>query len=236
MSASQSTSKRVPSRSVTGLAFGRVIPAGITMKFAKRQAVFHSGEPASRFYEVLDGTLMLFTVLPDGRRQILEIIPRGWVCGFATDGAYDGSCEALTDATLMSYSRAEMEADDPVRSRLLHRAEDQLCVLHDQALTLGRKDAEERLATFLMRFLPGKAIQHCRNLKGPSAKSLVHIPMSRTEIADYLGLTVETVSRTITALADKGIVQVGSRRGDMFVNDICQLCLLARNCSEETDP
>jgi len=210
-------------------------PAGIKMKFARRQTVFHSGEPAHRVYEVLDGTLMLFTVLRDGRRQILEIIPRGWLCGFAKDGAYDGSCEALTDATLMSYSRAEMEADDPVRSRLLHQAEDQVCVLHDQALTLGRKGAEERLATFLMRFLPGKALRDCVHLKGPSTRALVHIPLSRSEIADYLGLTIETVSRTITALADRGVVRVGSRRGDMHLNDICQLCLLARNCSAEPD-
>jgi CRP-like cAMP-binding protein len=208
-------------------------PTGFKLTFHRHQTVFHAGESALRVYEVLDGVLMVFKLLSDGRRQIVEIVPRGWLCGFANHGVYDGSCEALTDATVMAYSRGELEAGDPVRSQLLHQAERQYCALHEHTLTLGRKSAEERLATFLMRFIPGRGRQACDGPKGAADTHQIHVPLTRAEIADYLGLTLETVSRLLTTLAQKGLIRVGPRRSEILINDVCRLCAAAHTGHNE---
>jgi len=208
-------------------------PAGVTLKFAKRQTVFHSGDPASRFYEVLTGTLIVFKMLSDGRRQIVEIVPAGWLCGFAKDGFYDGSCEALTDATVMAYAREDMETSAPLRSRLLHQTEEQFCAVHDQTLSLGRKSSEERLSTFLMRFMPARGKRDCAGPQTPKDDATLHIPLSRSEIGDYLGLTIETVSRTVTVLSKKGLIEVGPNHGDIYIKDVCNLCAAARTGRNE---
>ncbi len=208
-------------------------PIGITLKIAKRQTVFHSGDPANRIYEIIEGILMVFKMLSDGRRQIVEIVPAGWLCGFATEGHYDGSCEALTDTIVTAYARAEMEASGPLRSRFLHQAEEQFCAMYDHAMSLGRKSSEERIATFLMRFLPARGKRNCAGPKVPKDDADLHIPLSRAEIGDYLGLTIETVSRTITALAKSGLIRVGSKHGEIYVNDVCRLCAKARTGRNE---
>jgi CRP-like cAMP-binding protein len=208
-------------------------PAGTKVHFTSGQTVFLSGDPADRIYEVTDGVLMVFKMLSDGRRQIAEVLPPGWLGGFATDGHYDCSCEALTDATATAYTRAEFDASQLLSNRLQHQTEEQLCALHEQTLNLGRKDAEERLATFLMRFVPGRGRLGCVGPKYPNDTARVHVPMSRAEMADYLGLTLETVSRMITALARRGLIQVGPKQGEIYVNDVCKLCAIAKTGHNE---
>jgi CRP/FNR family transcriptional regulator, nitrogen fixation regulation protein len=228
-----STVSILPTRSPSDDDWRSRPPIAVNLKFAKRQTVFHAGDPARRIYEVVAGTLMVFKMLADGRRQIVEIVPAGWLCGFAKDGRYDGSCEALTDAVAHAYVRRDLDADDPLSGRLFHQAEEQFCVMHDHVMSLGRKSSEERLATFLMRFMPTRGKQDCA---GPTASiddADLHIPLSRAEIGDYLGLTIETVSRTITALAKKGLIRVGSKHGEIYVNDVCRLCAQARTGHNE---
>jgi CRP/FNR family transcriptional regulator len=100
-------------------------------------------------------------------------------------------------------------------------------------MSLGRKSSAERLATFLMRFMPARGKQDCAGPTAPKDDADLHIPLSRSEIGDYLGLTIETVSRTITALAKKGLIRVGSKHGEIYVKNVCQLCAKARTGRNE---
>lgn len=208
--------------------------AGTKLSFTSGNTVFLAGDPADRIYEVLDGVLMVFKLLSDGRRQIAEILPSGWLGGFATEGHYDCSCEALTNAAVIAYTRAELDRSQLLSSRLQHQTEEQLCALHEHTLNLGRKDAEERLATFLMRFIPGRGRLGCVGPKHPDDDDArIHVPMSRAEMADYLGLTLETVSRMVTVLVRKGLVKVGPKQGEIYVNDVCKLCAIAKTGHNE---
>ncbi len=208
-------------------------PAGQKLKLTKGQTIAADGERAISLFEVLDGVLMVYKLLSDGRRQIVELVPSGWLCGFAKDGRYDGSCEALTRATVMAYPRSDLEPDDATRRRLLRQVEEQVCALHDLTMTLGRKGAQEKVATFLMRLLPARGREACPGPSRPRDDAKLRIPLSRAEIADHLGLTLETVSREMNALARQGIIKVGPGRGEIVINDVCHLCTAARTGRNE---
>ena len=231
--ASSAEVMRAPAEGIRGSVESDRPPYSQKLSFAKGRTVFTDGDPAKRIFEVLNGTLIVFKLLSDGRRQIFEIVPAGWLCGFAKGDVYDGAYETLTPATVMTYSRAELEASDPARSRLLHQAEAQFCALHDLSMALGRKRAHEKLATFLMRFVPRRGDAHCPGPKRPKDDVLLRIPLSRAEIADHLGLTLETVSRELSALAREGLIKVGPGRGEIRINDVCQLCAVARTGHNE---
>ncbi len=211
----------------------RTLPAGQKLKLARRQTIAADGEPATSVFEVLDGVLMVYKLLSDGRRQIVELVPQGWLCGFAKDGRYDGSCEALTRATVMAYPRSDLEPKDAVGRRLLHQMEEQVCALHDLSMTLGRKGAQEKVATFLMRLLPARGRENCPGPDRPRDDAELRIPLSRSEIADHLGLTLETVSREMNALARQGLIKVGPGRGEIAISDVCRLCTTARTGRNE---
>lgn len=201
---------------------------GLSQTLGKRDTVFRDGEAADRIFEVNSGVLMVYALLPDGRRQVVEIVPKGWLCGFAKQAHYNGTCVALTDATVTAYQRADLEAGDHLRQNLLLQAERQYCSLHDLALTLGQKSAPEKLATFLMRFVPGRGQPGCDGPKKPADDAFLRIPMSRADIGDFLGLTLETVSRELAVMAQQGLIVLGPGRGEVKVNNICRLCDLAR--------
>jgi CRP-like cAMP-binding protein len=207
---------------------GKRSAAGVKLKFERRDTVFHAGDPAERLYEVVDGALMIFKLLPDGRRQIVEIVPQGWICGFGQDNVYDGTCEALTQSTVVSYSRADVALGGALATRLLRQAENQFCALHDHNLTLGKKTAEEKVATFLMRLMPGRGRETCAGPKPGEDTAQLRFALSRGEIADYLGLTIETVSRMLSQLERNGLVEIGTQHGEIRVNDVCALCRTAR--------
>lgn len=158
--------------------------------------VLHEGDPARRIMEVVDGAVMLTKLLPDGRRQVVELLGPGDVFGLACDEAYACSAETLTPATITAHERGALEKDPALASRLLRRFEAQLCSMHAHALVLGRMSALERVAFFLTRLAP----------EGVAGGGTLHLSMTRQEIADFLGLTLETVSRAFSELKRRGLV------------------------------
>lgn len=167
--------------------------------------VINEGDDATAVFNIAAGTIKLYKLLQDGRRQITGFLQPGDFCGIATDGTYAYSAEALEPSEICSMPRKKLEAvfgrHPELERRLLAIISHELSVAQDQMLLLGRKTATERLAAFLLR-------QSERNERLRWPADPVHLPMSRADIADYLGLTIETVSRTFTKLREEGAIRL----------------------------
>lgn len=166
-------------------------------------ALVREGDPAVDVFNVTSGSVRVYKLLPDGRRQITGFLFAGDFIGLASGDTYGFSAEAIEATTLCRFRRSEYWAlirETPaLEGALLDRATHELAAAQGQMLLLGRKTARERLASFLAD-LPD------RDPLRPSSDGVVHLPMTRSEIADYLGLTIETVSRELTKLKTAGIV------------------------------
>jgi len=192
----------------TELAHLRVITTDVAVE--AHQTIFTETDPAHHVFNVTSGAVKLYKLLADGRRQITGFMFPGDFLGVALNDSYAYSAEAITPVTMCRYERARLEAllDEypSLEKRLLTITANELIAAQDQMLLLGRKSAEERLVTFLLSLAQRAA------RRGLPAEP-VHLPMSRSDIADYLGLTVETVSRTFSRLKREGLIALeGSDR------------------------
>ena len=147
--------------------------------------------------------------------------------GFSPGATHDVSAETLTAVRCIAFDRAEIEASPALISRLSARLYAQLCVLHEHVMLLGRKSSMERIASFLMRCVPGRGGPRC---PGPpdgdhNDRADVRLALTRYGIADYLGMTIETVSRSLASLKRRGIVSV-SKIDEVCIHDVCALCSL----------
>ncbi|MDJ0933466.1 MAG: helix-turn-helix domain-containing protein [Breoghania sp.] len=97
--------------------------------------------------------------------------------------------------------------------------------LHDHAMLLGRKSAMERVASYLMRFVPGRGSAECAGPVGDVDEGMIELSMTRQEIADFLGLTIETVSRALSELKRRGLIRI-EKQDRIMVPRICNLCRL----------
>jgi CRP/FNR family transcriptional regulator len=172
-------------------------------------AAYDEGEQADYVYNLTAGFMKLYKLLPDGRRQITGFVFPGDFLGLASEKEYVHTAEAITDATLCKFKRTKLErlfTDLPkLESRLLEISRNELAEAHNQMLLLGRKSAKERIASFL-------TMLHRRAERLELPTRPLEIPMSRNDIGDYLGLTTETVSRTLTRLKQSGIIALNSDR------------------------
>lgn len=195
-------------------------------RHAPHTILFMETDPAQRIYEVLEGIVMLYKLLPDGRRQVVELVSAGDLFGISAQQIYDCAAETLTTTTIMAYERAQVEASSDLQKLVAKSLARKLTALHDHAVTLGRKSALERVTTFLMRFIPDRGGYDCigRSEQGPDEKT-IHLAMTRQEIADYLGLTIETVSRAFSELRRRGAIVI-DRQDEVRITDVCRLCHL----------
>lgn len=219
-------------RSLHGLALEKDQLVSRSGYFEAGQSVYGQGQSATHLYEVSSGVLMLSKITEDGRRHVVEIVPKGWICGFSVGGQYDASCDALTDATAKIYLKSDIDKLDATgdRRRIAHQLERQICALHDHGLLLSRKSAEERVAALLMRFVPGRGVPNCTGPVLGKDDAVIDVPMSGKEVGDFLGLNAETVSRAITKLEQRGIISRGQgKRNHYHITDVCSLCKAAHN-------
>ncbi len=167
--------------------------------------VLTEGDAAHDVYNVTAGVLKIYKLLPDGRRQITGFLFPGDFLGLTHNGVYAYSAEALTPATLCRFSRNKLEAllqEIPhLEQRLLSMVSHELAAAQDQMVMLGRKSARERVVSFLLM------LSRSASRRSEPANP-VTVPMTRTDIADYLGLTIETVSRTLTQLKKQGLIEL----------------------------
>ncbi|MFT8776208.1 MAG: helix-turn-helix domain-containing protein [Gluconacetobacter liquefaciens] len=167
------------------------------------RSFIEEGAPATDFYNITSGNVKLFKALPDGRRQITGFATTGHFLGLAVSDLYAFGAEAMDTVRLCRFSRARMRLlmDDFPRleRRLLAEASNELVAAQNQMLLLGRKTARERVASFLL--------ERVREVPNPAED--VPLPMTRSDMADYLGLTIETVSRTLSWMRTERLVTIG---------------------------
>jgi len=206
---------------------GRIMAVSTLEKKLPGQNVFGEGDNADNIYEVVSGMLRLYKLLPDGRRQITGFLSAGHILGLAPEGTYVYSAEAITEVTLCRYTRRAVERlMDEVPGfarRLLAVTSHELRSAQDQMLLLGRKTAGEKVVSFLLLMAARQ---------GDEEANEVSVPMTRADIADYLGLTIETVSRTFTKLKLDAVIALPTR-GKVEILDHDRLEEFAAGDSDE---
>lgn len=174
-------------------------------KLQANDMLVEEGEPKKRVFSLTSGMLRLYTSLPDGRRQIAGFLLPGDFVGLADDETYSQSAEAVVPSVLCAFSAREMEGlmekFPKLKERLYQMTRAALRSARDNQLVLGRLAPVEKLASFLL-------ILSSRIAKHGGQANPVHLAMNRTDIADYLGLTIETVSRSFTKLKAQGLIHL----------------------------
>jgi CRP/FNR family transcriptional regulator, nitrogen fixation regulation protein len=204
----RSASIKPTSRAVPGTAIhareGNIEFIGAPMSFARNAEIYGEGEPADYLYKVISGTVRTYKVLSDGRRQIGAFYMPDDVFGFETSDEHTFSAEAICDSKVLVIKRRTLvalaERDTEVARQLWALTGRELSRVQDHILLLI-KTAQERVAGFLLEMAE----------RAPNGNAL-DLPMSRQDIADYLGLTIETVSRTLTMLENAATIELPSSR------------------------
>lgn len=172
--------------------------------------VFYEGDDSTYLFNVVSGSLRLSKLLPDGRRQVTGFLFPGDFLGLSIAGVYSYSAEALTAASLCRFDRTSLtrmlERFPKLEHQLLSLASNELAQAHDHLMVLGRKTAIERVATVLLKLAE-------RIGKNGKAGCALDLPMNRSDLADYTGLTTETVSRTLTRMRKQGVIATTGLHG-----------------------
>lgn len=213
-----------------GVFSARGAPQSSIYKLSKHEMLFSEGDAGGRYYEVLDGVVCSFRILHDGRRQILSFSYPGDIVGIGHEQGCKCSCEAVKGATLRCISatapQTSVEAQLELTRKLLDVAKTELAGMHDHFVMVGRKSSVEKIASFLLALAR-------RADKGDGQNVTFQLPMTRTDIADFLGLTIETVSRRLTMLRKLGVIDL-PQITTVHVRDMARLEELAE-VDEEDD-
>ncbi len=197
--------------------------AGTVQTASAREDIFLDGDDASHVFEVLDGIICAYRILPDGERHIVSFYYPGDVIGHCSLGTYAYSAQALTPVRLRRIPRSVLErtmAQRPeLAQRFLRLAALELAATRDHLLCLAAKSAEAKVASFLL------ALSR-RNAAMGEDPSRIKLMMTRLDMADYLGLTIETVSRTLSKFKRKGLIGL-PRTSLVILNDARALASLA---------
>ena len=186
--------------------------AAVTMSVQPGHTFIQEGDPAEHFFNVTAGTAKLYKMLPDGRRQVTGFAGVGYFLGLAVSSSYAFSAESLEPVRICRFSRSKLRGllDDfpALEKKLLEVASHELVVAQEQMLLLGRKTARERLASFLVA--RANLLPHCAGAGAAvlGMKERIHLPMTRSDIADYLGLTIETISRTLSRFKAEKMIEI----------------------------
>ena len=183
--------------------------------------LYFEGDEVEWLYQVNSGVLRLTRLLSDGRRQVIAFGYPGDIVGFPSDGLHHTDCEALTEVRLQPFRRSSLESgegDPALHCALLQAALREISAMQDHFMMLGRKSATEKLASFLCVLAErvGEDLGTYRQIT---------LPMSRSDIADFLGLTTETVSRTFTQLRKSRIIAIDNIHTIIIQRPVALLCL-----------
>lgn len=199
-----------PSIAETRASDNRVL--GTTRTFKKGERLFAEGDRAAHFFKVTSGAVRTFKLLSDGRRQIDAFHLTGDTFGIETGEEHRFSAEAAADTVVTTYRRSTLQslavsggsfAQDILASMVhaLERAQEHM-------LLLGRKSAMEKIAAFLL------------SMAERTHAAALALPMGRSDIADHLGLTIETVSRSLTQLERRGVIALPTGRRTIILKDL----------------
>ncbi len=177
---------------------------GLVMPFARNEEIYGEGESADYAYKVLSGSVRVYKVLNDGRRQISAFYLPGDIFGLEPGDEHAFSADAIANSNILVVKRSAVAAltarDITSAQQLWALTARELQYMQDHVVLLV-KSARERIASFLLQM--GQRV---------SSANEIELPMSRQDIADYLGLTIETVSRTLTQLENSAAIALPASR------------------------
>ena len=179
---------------------------GTISRFDRNATIFSEGDDAAYSYKVITGAVRLSKIMSDGRRQIAEFALPGDFFGIDWLEEYALTAEALCDVTVVRFGRGRLAqlGDDnrEARAEIFSTLRHDLWAAQNHLVILGRQSALERVASFLVQLIE-------RNRSND--KTTIELPMTRLDIADYLGLTIETVCRMLAKLKQKSIIDIPNR-------------------------
>ena len=189
--------------------------------YKRKTEIYGEKEPAEYVYQVKSGAVRSYKLLSDGRRQIGAFHLAGDIFGLENGGEHRFTAEAIVDTTVRLIKRQSLElvaeSDAIVARNLLSMTTSNLQHAEDHMLLLGRKTSLERVAAFLLEM----------DARLTAVSGIMALPMSRRDIADYLGLTLETVSRALSRLHDLGALGfIGNTQRQIVLLDRQQLASL----------
>lgn len=191
--------------------------------FRPGQEIVAAGEETAFLGSVVEGVVSLSKTLADGRRQMVGLMFASDFVGRPMRPIADYDATAVTDVTLCMFSRAQFESllrnTPALEKRLLEMTLNELDAARDWMLLLGRKTAREKIATFLL--ILSRRITVLSNADADGNR-VIELPLTREAMADYLGLTIETVSRQFSALKREGVIELRDSR-HVVIPDIANL-------------
>lgn len=194
---------------------------GARQHYQRNETIFNQGDTANQLYKIVDGTVRLCRHMANGRRYIVNFLVPGDVMGFIETPDHPVSAEAVTETSLVAFPYIYFDRlareNAEVRKQLLRHMPADFLATHERLVALGSQKATERVALFLQRMADRLDV-----LCGDR----IDLTMSRQDIADHLGLTIDTISRALTALRSAGIVLVPNSH-QLIVRDMVALRALA---------
>jgi CRP/FNR family transcriptional regulator len=175
------------------------------ISFPAKSKIFAESEPSIAIYMLRSGTAALYKVMPDGRRQIIGFALPGDLLGSPFSDLYTYSVDAISEVAACQFSRksflTSLQANPKSLYLMLEVASQETNAARDHALLLGCRSAEQKFAGFIIDW-------RAKVGRGGVLSNLVPLPMSRKDVADFLGLTIETVSRVLAKLERENVVRV----------------------------
>jgi len=176
---------------------------GTKVRFARNTTIFNEGDDVAYTYKIVSGAVRLCKHTSNGRRQIADFLLAGDYFGFLQLGTYSFTAEAVSDVVVIAYPQRQIEqlsnTMPSMSRRLLTLLSQRLLGMQDHLVMLGRQAAKERVASFLLLLADRSEADEGEAFE---------VPMSRQDIADYLGLTIETVCRALSDLKRAHLIAI----------------------------
>jgi CRP/FNR family transcriptional regulator, anaerobic regulatory protein len=177
-------------------------------RFQSKEHIFCEGDPRTHVFQIEDGVVTIYQMLNDGRRQIVDFAYPGDFIGLGATGEHRFSAEATSSTRVRCFSASALEetarSDPSLALRLYKAVSLELSAARALLVAIGQRSAIERVSTFLL-MIHGRTVTA---KDSGNVSNVVHLPMRRADIGDFLGLTIETVSRTITKLRMMRVIEV----------------------------
>jgi len=192
-------------------------------KFKNKVNIFLQQDEAKNLYNITEGNVKIYQLMDDGRIQIIGFLYPGDFFGSFKKGKYNYCAEAIGDSKVCIFEKKKldsyMENNISLARELLNQTSQELTLAQDRMKVLGKFDATEKLSKFIFNITEQRKRIGWQN-------NPISLPMTRQDIADYLGLTIETVSREISKLKTSNIIKIISSK-QIFINDFEQLLKLS---------
>ena len=196
----------------------------IDKAFEDKQNIFLQQDTALNLYNITEGNVKIYQLMDDGRIQIIGFLYPGDFFGSYKNGKYNYSADAIGNVKVCVFEQDKLdeylENNVNLTKELLHQTSHELTLAEDKIRVLGKLDATERLSRFILNLSEQRKRIGWQN-------NPISLPMTRQDIADYLGLTVETVSREITKLKSSNIIKIISSK-QIYISDVDKLTELCK--------